>query len=75
MSESILATPRNMKRFDDVYGVMAYSRTTGEEYSASSGDYWNRAEDEPLVDESGDPMVLVVRVSNMVDVDVVAPEL
>lgn len=45
----------------------AFSPTTLEEYSASSGDYWQLPEDEPLRDENGEPMFLVVATHGYVD--------
>lgn len=54
----MLATPRNMSKVADLAGVMAYSPTTGERYSATEGDYWNRPPDEPLLDSESRPMFL-----------------
>jgi hypothetical protein len=39
-------------------GVFTYSPTTGEQYSASPGDYWNHPDDQPLKDSEGSPMIL-----------------
>ena len=58
-----LATPRNME--------IAYSRNLGkppiavslwtdEQYSARPGDYFDRALDDPLLDSTGEAMILVV---------------
>lgn len=47
---------------------VAYSSYTGEEYSAASGDYWQLADDEPLLDSEGEPMILARQVCAMVDV-------
>ena len=69
---STLATPANMKRFEHVAGLVAYSPTTGEEYSAWAHDYWHYTDNNPLEDANGDPMVLVVRRSYLTDVDDVA---
>lgn len=41
--------------------AVAVSLSTGEEYSASSGDYWSAPADEPLRDRDGEPMLLVTR--------------
>jgi hypothetical protein len=41
---------------------------TLEEYSASSGDYFTQPDDEPLTDSEGNPMVLVVKTTDYVDV-------
>jgi hypothetical protein len=41
--------------------AVALSPSTGEEYSASSGDYWQHPADEPLRDADGEPMLLVTR--------------
>lgn len=80
MSYSTLATVANMRRFEEQnppveYAgggtvrrlAIAWSFNTGEEFSATSGDYFNLAEDVPLEDRNGDPMFLVVRGSTMVD--------
>lgn len=69
-----LATRRNMEKFaaenpgrklDDggyVEGrrCFAYSRETGEQFSADPGDYFGRPDDEPLKDSDGEPMILAV---------------
>lgn len=34
------------------------SLSTGERFSASSGDYWDRPDTEPLRDSDGEPMLL-----------------
>jgi hypothetical protein len=47
--------------------AMAISPSTGEEYSASSGDYWNHADDEPITDSEGEPMILVFQRTVYVD--------
>jgi hypothetical protein len=47
--------------------AVAYSPHTGEEYSASPGDYWQHPPEEPLRDEVGEPMLLVVATSGYVD--------
>ena len=59
-----LATPRNM-RIHEGYGVVAYSPATGEEYSATPGDYWNMPDDECLTDSEGNEMILGVRYSGV----------
>jgi len=41
--------------------AVALSPSTGEEYSASAGDYWDLGADEPLRDADGEPMLLVTR--------------
>lgn len=41
--------------------AVALSPSTGEEYSASAGDYFHLAADEPLRDADGEPMLLVTR--------------
>lgn len=68
---STLATVANMRRFEERHPrtqpnvepmrAIAYSPGTGEEYSATSGDYWNQPDDAPLLDHEGEPMLLVVR--------------
>lgn len=72
---STLATPANMRRFEEAHPsrdhpdggriepvrAIAWSPITGEEYSASSGDYFTQRDDVALFDEAGEPMLLVVR--------------
>jgi len=56
-----LATPANMRKYEDERNVFAYSPVTGERYSANHNDYiLDVADDIPLVDEDGAPMVLAV---------------
>jgi hypothetical protein len=66
MSEqtATLATVENMRRAEQA-GIrcFAFSPTTGEEYSATSGDYWNLGAETPLMDDLGEPMILVQRVT------------
>jgi hypothetical protein len=71
---STLATPANMKRFEHVAGMMAYSPTTYEEYSATPDDHWNLPNTQALTDYYGEDMILVVRRSYLTDVDDVAAE-
>jgi hypothetical protein len=47
--------------------AIALSPVTSEQYSASSRDYWQLADDEPLTDAVGEPMVLVVPFSGYRD--------
>ena len=69
-----LATRRNMDAYEAAHpsrpfkgGVLiapaaiAYSPNTGEQYSASSGDYFMIGMDEPLRDSDGEPMILVTK--------------
>lgn len=63
---STQATLRNMRihdagRVPGHENVIAYSLLTGEEYSATPGDYWHLSQDEPLLDSEGEPMILVTR--------------
>jgi hypothetical protein len=64
-----LATVANMRRLEGAgdRDVFAFSPTTGEQYSATAGDYWNRPDDEPLTGEDGEPMVLARRIVRYVD--------
>lgn len=76
-----LATPANIRRFAelhpgrDVAGggrvegrrCFAYSPTTGEEFSGTAGDYFTHADDEALTDCNGDPMILAVTESRVID--------
>lgn len=76
MSEITLATPANMRKFEDAHPgrtvntpdgevfiegrrALALSLSTGEQYSASSADYWDRDPNEPLRDRDGFAMLLV----------------
>jgi hypothetical protein len=57
----LLATPNNMKRLESTLGragFFSYSPITAERYSATSGDYWDRPGDEPLLDANEDPMFI-----------------
>ena len=58
----MIATVANMRKVQDT-GAIAYSPTTGEEYSANPADYWDMNDDTSLKDETGEPMILVRRVS------------
>lgn len=72
----LLATPENMKACEDagVVGVVAYSPTTGEEYSATSGDYWQWPKDRVMVGVDDAPMYLAIVTRNVKIVDVIAEE-
>jgi hypothetical protein len=76
-----LATPANIRAVEaanptrEVGGctimgrrAIAYSPNTGDEDSASSGDYWHLSDDEPLRDSEGEPMILVFERTVRVDV-------
>jgi hypothetical protein len=66
-----LATVENMRKAESIapgLRVIAFSPLTGEEYSATPGDYWNHPADEPLRDSEGEPMILVNRRVSYVDV-------
>ena len=73
MPETI-ATIENMKRYhqqsrtipgDDgditilPQQPVAYSPSTGEQYSANPGDYWNAPDGWTMTDADGEPMILV----------------
>lgn len=64
----MIATVANMRKILDDQ-VFAYSRETGEEYSANPGDYWDKSDDYTLKDEISEPMVLVRRVTEYVEVE------
>ncbi len=73
-STATLATPANMRRFAELHPgrdlpggghvegrrCFAFSPGTGEQFSASAGDYWTQPDDQPLTDSEGEPMVLAV---------------
>lgn len=72
---TVSATPENMKRYygrPDLGTVFAWSPATREEFSANPSDYWDRRPDVPLLDSEGAEMVLVTRVSQILDVDMLA---
>ena len=54
----LFATPENMKKVEGVQGIFAYSPTTGEQSSATPGDYFWAAPDEVLLDSEDQPMIL-----------------
>ena len=70
----MLATPRNMSKVADRVGVMAWSPNTGESYSATAGDYWNRPPDEPLLDSESEPMILAREVTTIEPILEESPE-
>ena len=56
----IIASLKNMKKYEG-RGTLAYSPHTGEEYSATPGDYWNAPESWVMKDSRGNKMYLVVQ--------------
>ena len=68
---TVSATPDNMRRFAGIEGhrVFAWSPATREEFSADPGDYFMLDTDTPLLDAEGGECVLVVRIAQVVDVD------
>lgn len=76
-----LATPANMRRFAELHPgrdlpggghvegrrCFAYSPLTAEECGADAGDYWTMGEDEPLTDSQGEPMILAVTETRVID--------
>jgi hypothetical protein len=54
-----LATVRNMREFQSQGPIIAWSPVTDEQCSADPRDYWHLSEDDHLVDEAGEPMVLM----------------
>lgn len=63
-----LATIENMDSFAHVPNLIAWSPSTGEEYSANSGDYWHVGPYFTLTDSDDNAMLLVVKQCTMVDV-------
>lgn len=61
-----IQTPDGSARIEGAR-CFAYSPNTGEEYSATAGDYYNRPDDQPIRDKLGEPMVLAVRVTQFLD--------
>jgi len=60
-----LATKRNMQKYNDISNAVAWSPLTGEEYSADPNDYFMRTDpDKPLLDEEGQAMYLIVKVTS-----------
>ena len=63
-----LATRRNMEEAASRgKRAVAFSPMTCEQYSATSGDYFMRGMDEPLLDAEGEPMVLVISTVHYID--------
>lgn len=81
MNEPTLATVANMRQFKALHPgreipgggrveghrCFAFSPTTGEEASASSGDYFMLGMDEPLTGSDGEPMLLVTATTSYAD--------
>lgn len=63
-----LATRNNMEKAakKNTYGVVALDLATGDEWSASAGDYFFLDEDQALKGEDG-PLVLAVKRCHFVD--------
>jgi len=61
----MLATIKNMKRCEGIHGVFMLD-SEGNEFSATPGDYFMHGSG-PLLDEHGEPMILVRRVCQLVD--------
>jgi hypothetical protein len=56
-----LATPANMAAVAETCpGAFAYSPLTGEQFSATPGDYFWALPDEPIIDGEGEPCILAV---------------
>lgn len=62
-----VASVGNMRRIGDDRAVKAWSPHTGEEYSATPGDYWDAPDSEVLKDSEDEPMILVREVCTMHD--------
>ena len=63
-----LATVKNMREAEARGKTcFAFSPTTYEQCSATSGDYFMQADDEPLRDSEGEPMILAVKVTRYLD--------
>lgn len=71
---TMLATPANMRKAeaDGVKGVFSYSPVTNERYSATAADYFQIADDTPLKDETGEPMILATERCEIVPVGTVS---
>lgn len=71
---AVQASKDNMISYYPVLGgrLMAYSPETGEEFSANPGDYWDAPLDWVMTDAKGVPMLLGVRVTQIVDADQMA---
>lgn len=70
---TVVATKANMRKYYDIVPgrVFAWSPKTHEEFSADPRDliYSHMDEDTPLLDDQGGEMVLVTRVTQILDVD------
>jgi len=62
------ATLANMQRYYSGTDVFAYSPDTGEECSANPADYFFLTFEDALKDENGEDMILVRRLTQLVDV-------
>lgn len=67
-----IATLRNMREFEDNRHpneprAVAYSPVSGEQCSATPGDYWMLGDDEAIRDLNGEPMLLVLPFSGFRD--------
>lgn len=62
-----LATVRNMREFSSQGPLVAWSPTTDEQCSADPRDYWLLDDDDPIVDATGEPMVLMRHVPSHVE--------
>lgn len=67
-TERTIATIENMREAESRgKRCMAYSPNTGEQFSATSADYFNLPEGKPLVDADGEPLILAVKVTRYLD--------
>lgn len=64
----VLATMQNLKKYQDVKGVVMYSPDTSEQYSATLGDYFMTPPDHKFIDSEGNQMYLVIPGASHVDI-------
>lgn len=63
---ALTATPANMRKFGDwPANVHAFDRSTGEQWSASAGDYFMHKDTDALLQRDNRPMILARTVTTI----------
>lgn len=66
----MIATRANMRAVSHLHGVFALDPMCPfDRYSATPGNYFMLADDEPLTNEAGDPLVLAREVAHIEEVE------
>ncbi len=60
---ALTATVENMERVADQRGVVIFDRSTGDQWSATPGDYFYRPRNRPFLDGEGRVQILARQVS------------